>query len=161
MREQIELNQRELEGFKKREGDAEKAKAQHVEDIKNFETNAKPVIVEKHADFDQIVKSPGGEFFKWAEQQPPVIQFAAFNSSDPQDMIIALDRFKADKASGYLAIAKTKDQDHRKTKLENARSLQGGVTIPDTIEMSSERKANDYDAGFEEAGKILERQGVA
>lgn len=157
---QLESTRKELSEIRtadeKRQADRERL----ASDKQYFEDNIKPKIVAIHKDFDTIVQSPGGEFFKWADTQSPAIRTAVFQSTDPSDMIMALDRFKVDQSSGYIARVKEADAKTKTDKLKNAQSLRGGSGIPDNISSDSADKKNDYDGGWDAAEKALAKEGI-
>lgn len=130
---------------KGKEVDAEKeARARAKE---TFETTVKPKILEKHKDFDAIIKTEA--YWKWANEQRPGIRFMAMDSDNPDDISTALNEYK--KSGLYKAdIDQIKEKDRTKRdNLINAQALRGGSTsfpAPKTPDTGKD----DYDAGWRE-----------
>jgi len=148
-----------------------KVKSQVVEQdrqkeaLEYFNTFVKPEVLKAHPDFDDILfkavegrRTVNEEYFSWAEKQSPAMRFAAMESSDPQDIIMAISAFKKFKASDEAKAIKLQQEREKKQNIVNAMSLRGGGTpIP-----AGHRKGDpdDYDSAWNEAGEALKRQGI-
>jgi hypothetical protein len=162
LKSELMTTRKEIDGLKSEKSKQESEQAKLKEDAAYFEQNIKPEIVKVHSDFDAIVKDPQAVFFKWAEKQTLAIRVAVFNSMDPADMNMAIDAYKRDKSSGYIKETKDKDAKDRDLKLKNAQSLRGGQQIPDNLNVESGPKGKEnYEGGWDEAGKLLEKEGVS
>lgn len=140
-----------------KEADEKKAADSAREARAAFERDVKPHVVKVHADFDAIVSDPSGKFFKWAESQSPAVKAAVFSSSDPNDINWALTKYKEAEAGGDIARLKEKEAKEKQNNLNLAHTLKGGgANIPATMK----KDEKDYDGGWDEAGKVLEKQGV-
>jgi chromosome segregation ATPase len=122
-----------------------------------FNKNVKPKILEKHADFDRIVRSEA--YWKWADEQRPALKFAAMDSPDPEDIVMAVTEFKksayADKIEGF----KSKQAEKKQQILTSAQTLRGGSTsFPSSGKKSVD--PNDYEAGWKEAEEKLKSEGI-
>lgn len=143
--------------------DAEEGKVKAARE--HFEINVKPEINKVHPDFEDIIfqtvdgkRGLNKEYFEWAEKQRPSLRVAALDSSDPQDIIFAVTEFKKFKGSDEAKELKQKEEKQKKDKLINAMSLRGGNA---SFAMKPEKAdSDDYDAGWNEAGKLLKTQGV-
>jgi hypothetical protein len=144
----------------KEQAEATQAKAAEERSaiVSEFEANVKPEVLKIHPDFDAIVKDPKGDFFAWAEKGSPALKAAVFNSMDPSDINWAVAEYKKARSSGDIDKLR-KDEDARKeNNLNLAHSLKGGSNnIPSSVK--SEKK-DDYEAGWDAAGKTLEKQGI-
>lgn len=130
---------------KGKEVDAEKearAKAKTV-----FEETVKPKILEKHKDFDAIIKTES--YWEWAKKQRPGIRFMAMDSDNPDDISTALTEFK--KSELYKAdIDQIKEKDKTKRdNINNAQALRGGSTSFPAPRRTDTGK-DDYEAGWRE-----------
>lgn len=150
----------ESEKVKDAEDDKVKTAREH------FEANVKPEVAKTHPDFEDIIFAMkdgkrGGlnkEYFEWAEKQRPSLRVAALDSSDPQDIIFAVTEFKKFRGSDEAKELKQKEAQAKKDKLINAMSLRGGNA---SLAMKSGKTdSDDYDAGWDSAGKALKSQGV-
>lgn len=141
----------------------------HREALNEFNARVKPKVLEEHPDYDAIIGlNPDGtidrarydEYVNWANGQRPSLRTAAVDSGDPEDIKWALREFKKFKGSPEAQKLKEKQEKDKKEKIENAQTLRGGSTSFPTRAGGKEKDPNDYDAGWEEAGSILERKGV-
>ncbi len=147
-KEITDLKHEKEEGREKRDKQAK---------IDDFNNNIKPKILEKHENFDAIMRNP--DYWSWAEKQRPALRTAAMDSPDPQDIVWALNEFKVFKASDKADDLKKRDQETRNQKLTNAQSLRGGAS-----QFTPKREGedpNDYSGGWNEAGKVLKEEGLA
>lgn len=144
----VEKEKKAKEDKEKEKRDAEKAA---------FEENVKPAIVEKHPDFDAIMRSDS--YWKWAEEQKPGLKFMAMNSPDPDDIIHAVSEFKKSKYAKDIKSLKDKEEAERQKRIRDAQALRGGSR---SMESSKGKKgdAEDYDSAWNEADDILKKQGV-
>lgn len=151
-----------LESEKVKDAEEDKVKAAR----EHFEVNVKPEVAKTHPDFEDIIfamkdgKRAGlnKEYFEWAEKQRPSLRVAALDSSDPQDIIFAVTEFKKFRGSDEAKELKQKEAQTKKDKLINAMSLRGGNA---SLAMKSGKTdSDDYEAGWNEAGKALKSQGV-
>lgn len=123
--------------------------------LETFNSKVRPVVVEEHKDFDEIMKDPN--YWEWAEKQRPALQFAALDSPDPEDIKYAIREFKRFQASPEAQRLKKEQDKSKKERIGNAQSLRPGA--PPLLPKGSGKK-EDYDAGWDEAGRELEREGV-
>lgn len=164
--DQIDSLKRENEEAKKQaekdRKDREEREKKESEDKVLDEYNAKilPKVLEAHDDFLKIIKDPEQEYFKWAEKQRPALKMAALHSMDPEDIIEAVSKFKEFKAKGAAAEDRTAEEKRKHDKQELARSMPGGAP-PAKPKGKDGVDKNDYDAGWDEADKLLEKQGVS
>lgn len=121
-----------------------------------FTSEVKPKILEVHKDFDAVMKN--NEYWQWASKQSPAMKFAAADSSDPNDIIMAVTAFKRYQASDETKALKEKQDKDRQNKLKNAAALRGG-SIP-MGHAASGSDPNNYEDGWESAGKELAKEGV-
>lgn len=103
--------------------------------IEYFNTYVKPEILKVHPDFDEIIfKEEGGakvandEFFNWAVQQSPALQYAALQSSDPRDIIWAITEYKKYKHTPEALAEKAKIERHRQKKLSAQMAMKSANT---------------------------------
>lgn len=154
----VESLKSETEQFKASKAvDAQRAEEDRKKEALNyFETKVKPLVVhgeDGHPDFEQIITTD--DYWEWAEQQRPGLRTAALNSSDPEDIKMALSAYKKDRAMPEAKKLKQQQEEKRQEKLNNAMSLRGGST-----QFPAKGKAddNDYDAGWEDAGKLIAKK---
>ncbi len=107
----------------------------HKEALDYFNAIVKPEVLKVHSDFDDILfktvegkRTVNDEYFQWAEKQSPAMKFAAMESSDPQDIVMAVGAFKKFKNSDAAASLRQAEERKKKEKLVNAMSLRGGGT---------------------------------
>lgn len=164
IRQNSELGQKITNLESEKAKDAEDAK--HKAAFEHYTANVKPMVVKVHPDFEDIIfamkdgKRAGlnKEYFDWAEKQRPSLRVAALNSSDPQDIILAVTEFKKFRGSDEAKELKQKEEQAKKDKLINAMSLRGGNA--GLAMKSGKTDSDDYEAGWNEAGKALKSQGV-
>ncbi len=144
----------DMEEKRKKEEELEK---QHGAALEAFERDVKPKIVEKHTDFDRIVRSE--EFYKWASEQRPSLRTAALDSGVPEDIVWALDEFKKSKYGDIFKAQKDKEEKEKDRRIADAQTLRGGST-QHPGKSKKEKDPNDYDGGWSEAGKELEKEGL-
>jgi len=125
--------------------------------IELFEREVKPKILEVHKDFDQVVQSK--EYWQWAEAQSPALRYAAMDSPDPQDIIWAIGEFKKSLAKGDIQKIKAQESIGKANKVTHLQTLRGASSSAPVGGRKGDPQ--DYDDGWEEAGNILERQGLA
>jgi len=139
-------------------GSVEKAKADARGEAKAaFERDVKPVILKKHEDFDAIVRDEA--YWDWAAKQKPALRFAAENSPDPDDIIMAITEFKKSGLRKDVKAINEQDEASRKKKLADAMSLRGGASGNPPIKKKDEDKT--YDEHWDDAGKLLKEKGVS
>lgn len=135
---------------------AETEKDQKEKALDHFNSKVKPAVLEKHKDFDSIIKDDS--YWQWADEQRPALKVAALHSSDPDDIVWAISEYKKYKFSDAAKDVKTRQDQEKKQRLINAQSLRGGGT-PFTGGNSS--NPDDYDSAWNEAGNTLLKEGVA
>lgn len=138
---------------------AEKAKNdQRQEALDNFNNHVKPVVVQAHPDFENIVQNE--DYWKWAEKQRPALRTAAMDSPDPEDIVWAVTEYKKSIASKEVPQIRKNEDANRNKRIANSATLRGSSTS-----FPTNRKANadpnNYDDGWDEAGETLKKQGVA
>lgn len=143
-------------GTEEPEGDEEPTDREKA--AKVFEEKIKPEVDKVHSDFEAIVKSE--EYWKWVEKQPPAMQFAAAYSSEPQDIIMAVSSYKRDLGSEEAKKLKEKEEKERDKKIKAAQSMRGGRTPMPQRKGDDSKDPNDYDGGWDDAAKLLEKEGV-
>lgn len=147
--------QETLEELKKSKGGAkEELDADRQKAIEHFEKNIKPEVVKEHADFDQVINDQS--YWEWAKKQRPALRTAAMDSPDPQDICWAIGEYKKSKASDAVQAQKSREEQARDSRIRNSQALRGGSTS--SIPSSRKSHMDDYDAGWEEAGKLLEKE---
>lgn len=154
-------NEEAKEQAKKDAKDREEKSKKEAEDkiLDEYNTKILPEVLKAHDDFLTIIKDPEQEYFKWAEKQRPALRMAALHSMDPEDIKDAVTKFKEFKAKGAAAEDKTAEEKRKHEKQELAKSMPGGA--PPAKPKGKEAENNDPDAMWEDAGKILIKQGVA
>lgn len=148
----------ETEQFKAAKADdAQRAEVEKKKEALNhFETKVKPAVMggdDGHPDFEQIIAND--DYWNWAEQQRPGLRTAALHSNDPDDIKMALAAYKKDRAMPEAKKLKEEEEKKKQTKLNNAMSLRGGST---PFPGKGKPDDSDYDAGWEEAGKIIAKK---
>ncbi len=124
--------------------------------LEAFERDVKPKVVEKHKDFDSIVRDDA--YWRWAEGQSPALRYAAMDSPDPQDIIWAIGEFKATRARNDVQQIKDAERSRLAGKLEHMQTLRGGsTTMP---RGATPPDSGDYDSGWDAADAALKRQGL-
>lgn len=128
--------------------------------LDTFNRDVKPVILKQHPDFDAIVADP--EYWKWAEdpKQRPSIRFAACDSPDPADIVMAVTEYKKFKATPEAQALREQDEKTKSERIRNAASMRPG-SAPLLPKGAGNRKdPKDYDGGWEDAGRELAQEGV-
>lgn len=128
-----------------------------------WERDVKPIIIDKHPDFDNIMKSEG--YWQWAQSlddsdpKQAAIKFNAMKSPFPQHIIDAVTEFKKSAYAKDVAAIKDAEDKKKAEKLTNMQTLRGSSSgFPGRT--GGAKDPNDYDAGWEEADAILKKQGV-
>lgn len=152
----------------------EKEKAEDEESVKareireHYDKNVKPKVLKVHSDFEESIiftrdkdgnQVPNEAYFKWAEKQRPALKTAAMTSNDPEDIIWAVDEYKKYLASPEAEELRRTQEQERETKITNAQTLRAGATPP-FPSGSTKKDKEDYEAGWNEAGDELEKEGV-
>lgn len=167
----IEGNRAMREEIKDLKEDKQKNEALEARNkaVEHFETSVKPKVMETHSDFEDIISREetdddgntkrvlNEEYLEWAKNQRPGLRTAALESDDPDDIIEAVTEYKKFKASGDAPELKKKQKAERKRKLLNAQSLRGGSAPMPTGKGPDQ---DDYNAGWDEAGRELKKEGV-
>jgi hypothetical protein len=145
----------ELKKGKERDTEAEVRK----QALDAFNTAVKPEILKEHQDFDAIMADPG--YWKWAEDpdQRPSIRFAAMDSPDPEDIKMAVREYKRFKATPEAEQLREKEEKTKNERIRNAQSMRPG-SAPLRPKGSGKNDPKDYDSGWDDAGRELEREGV-
>jgi len=151
----VQTAETEVETLKK-ERATDKELGDRKEALKTFEREVKPKVVEKHKDFDEIVKSE--EYWKWAETQSPALRFAAMDSGAPDDIIWAVGEYKKSVARGDVSSVKARESAKQEAKVAHLQTLRGGSTsMPKGKDRADQ---GDYDAGWDEADAALKKEKV-
>ena len=141
---------------------------QQREALNHFNTNIKPEVLKEHPDYDAILGINGdgtidrakmGEYVEWAKSQRPSLRTAALDSGDPEDIKMAVREFKKFKGSPQAQAVKDQRDQRKKDILTDAQSLRGGASgFPES--QADRQDPDNYDQGWDAAGKKLEAQGV-
>lgn len=123
--------------------------------IEIFEKEVKPKVVEVHKDFDELMKTK--DYWEWAGKQRPALKYAAMDSGDPDDIIYAITEYKKAVAAPEFQKLKEKEESMKKDKMINAQTLRGGSS---SFPMRQKSDSNDYDSGWSDADKLLEKEGI-
>ena len=121
---------------------------------REFETVIKPEIVKEIPDFDKFMAEHANDLMTWGEAQTEAIKTALFSSKSPRDIVWAVTEYKKFIASGDAE--KTKAEQKKKAEAIKSASatLRGGGSKPP---FGSQQSSTD---DWEEAGKLLEKQGI-
>ena len=141
----------ELRKGKEKDAEAEARKGA----LDKFNAKVKPSILEEHKDFDAIMGDE--EYWKWAEKQRPALRFAALDSPDSEDIKGAIREYKRFKATPEAQRVKEEQDKTKRERLRNAQSLRPGAP---PLAPKGPGKKDDYDTGWDEAGRELEKEGV-
>jgi hypothetical protein len=158
--------QRENEEAKKerekevKEREAKEAKEKEDGLLDTYNRDVLPEVLKEHKDFLTIIKDPKQEFFQWAEKQRPALKYAAMNSMDPDDIKWAVTEYKAFKAKPLAEEEKTAEELRKLEKQNLVKSMPGGAPPLNPKGKGTAKDPNDYDGGWDEAGKALEKQGI-
>lgn len=137
--------------------EAERQEEAKKQALNHFETQVLPKVTQGdggHPDFKEIIANE--DYWNWAKEQRPGLRTAAMDSSDPEDIKWALSEYKKSRAKPEAEKVKQQEQQQKQNKLNNAMSLRGGSTpFP---AKSGSKDPDDYDDGWEEAAKLLDRR---
>lgn len=143
---------------KDKEKAAEQAEERRKKEaLDHFETKIMPEVMageDGHPDFKDIIGT--SDYFEWAEQQRPGLRTAALMSNDPADIKFALSQYKRDRAKPEAAAMKRNEEQKKKEKIENLKTLRGGGS--QLSQKSGGKDPNDYDAAWDEAERAEARK---
>jgi hypothetical protein len=126
--------------------------------LDHFENNIMPKVTTGeggHPDFKEIIANE--DYWEWAKGQRPGLRTAAMDSSDPEDIKWALAEYKKSRAMPEAKKVKEQEQQKKADKLNNSMALRGGSTAF-SPKGDGSKDPNDYDDGWDEAGKLLDRK---
>ena len=144
LKKATELSQKEREEQEKR-----------VEAKREFETVIKPEIVKEIPDFDKFMGEHANDLMTWGEAQTEAIKTALFSSKSPRDIVWAITEYKKSLASGDAEKAKAEQKKKAEAVKTATSTLRGGGSKP-PFQGQEKSSADDW----EEAGKLLEKQGI-
>ncbi len=147
--------------------DAETRK--HNEALQQFNTHVKPEILKEHPDYDAVLgitadgtvdKAKMGEYVEWANKQRPALKFAALDSGNAEDIKWAMTEYKKFKGTPEAKKRAEEQKETKKQKITDAEGVLRGGSTGFPSKGGKEVDPQDYDAGWEAAGKLLEKQGI-
>jgi chromosome segregation ATPase len=144
LKKATEVSQKEREEREKRE-----------ETKREFETAIKPEIVKAIPDFDKFMAEHANDLMTWGEAQTEAIKTALFSSKSPRDIVWAITEYKKSLDSGDAEKAKAEQQKKAEAIKNASATLRGGGSKP-PFQRQEKSSADDW----EEAGKLLEKQGI-
>ncbi len=142
----------QFEARKQNEAEEEKRRVK----LDNFERNIKPKVEEAHPDFIEIVQS--SEYWEWAKglTKPSLITKAMY-SEDPEDIAEALTEYKRHALKDDVKEMGVAQSEKDAARLKAGQSIKpGGRSF--VAPKSRKPDPDDYDAGWEDAGKIDDKE---